>query len=394
MEIWTKKYQPKSSGEIIGQGLAVSKIKSFIESNKKGALLLYGPSGTGKSCCIYALAEELNCEVIEVNSSDVRNKDAIARVVGGTSLQASLFMKKKIILIDEVDGVSGVKDRGGISELVSIIKNSYWPIILTSNDAYSDKLKALRKVAAPVEFSFLDASDIFFRLKNICERENVSCEDDLLKRLSWQSGGDLRSAITDLQNLAVVDNTVTSLDSLGGRMQRGKIDDALRLIFKSTSAVNTLNKFDDVDMSLDDCFLWVDENLPREYSGHDLANAYECLSRADVFKGRIRRWQHWRFLVYISALLTAGVAVSKIEKNPKVIEYRRSLRILSLWQAKIRNAKRKSISEKVAAKMHCSSKRAFADIVPYVKLIFQNGGENNLAQELDLNDEEIEWLRV
>ncbi len=394
MDIWTKKYQPKSSGEVIGQGLALSRIRNFIEGYKGGSLLVYGPSGTGKSCSVYAIAKEMNCEVIEVNSSDVRNKDALARVVGGSSVQASLFMKKKVILIDEVDGISGVSDRGGVAELVDIIKGSYWPIIMTSNDAYSEKLKPLRKVATPVEFSVLDASDIFFRLRDICEREGVSCEDDLLRSLSWQSGGDLRSAITDLQNLAVVDNSIKSLDSLGGRMQRKKIDDALRLVFKSTSAADTLNIFDDVDIDLDDCLLWLDENLPREYSGCDLANAYECLSRADVFRGRIRRWQHWRFLVYINALLTAGVAVSKGQKNSKAVEYRRSLRILNMWQAKIRNAKRAAVSDKVATGIHCSSKYSFAEVVPYLRIIFQRGGGQDIAREFAFDEEELGWLRA
>ncbi len=392
MDIWTKKYEPKCPGEIVGQSAAVNKIKNFVENYKSGALLLYGPSGVGKSCSVYAVAKELDREVLEINSSDVRNKDAISRIVGISSSQASLFMRKKIILVDEVDGISGVSDRGGIAELVDIIRRSSWPIILTSNDAYSDKLKALRKVASPVEFPVLDAADIFLVLKNICEREKVSCAEDLLKNLSWQCGGDLRGAINDLQNLAVIDNSIMSLGSLGGRMQHVKIEDALRLIFKSRSAEVVIGKLDDTDMDLKDCMLWVAENLPREYSGCDLSNAYECLSRADVFMGRIRRWQHWRFLVYVNALLTAGVAVSKSGKNPGVAEYRRSLKPLMIWQANLRNAKRKSIAEKLAADLHCSSRRAFADAVPYVKAIFERGRGRDIVKEFRLDDEEVEWL--
>ncbi len=392
MDIWTRKYQPKSCGEVIGQPRAVKKLRSFIEDYAGGALLLYGPPGTGKSCSVYAVARDLGCEVFEINSSDVRNKDAIARVVGGSSSQASLFMRKKIILIDEVDGVSGNADRGGITELVNIVRKSAWPIVFTSNDAYSDKLKALRKLAVPVEFAFLDSADIFLVLKGICEREKVSCEDELLKSLAWQSGGDLRSAITDLQSLSVIGNSISSLEGLDSRAQRSKIEDVLRLIFKSTSADNVLGKFDDTDMDLDDCLLWLDENLPREYSGADLANAYECLSRADVFRGRIRRWQHWRFLVYVSALMTAGVAVSKSSKNPGFVEYRRSMRLLNIWQANIRNAKRRSVADKIASKVHCSSKRAFTDVAPYIKIVFKNGKGSDIAREFGFNDEELEWL--
>lgn len=392
MEIWTKKYEPKSRGEIVGQAVAVKRIHSFIEGGK-GALLLYGPTGTGKTSSVYAIARDLDCEVMEVNSSDVRNKEAISRIVGSSANQASLFMRKKVILVDEVDGVSGVHDRGGIAELVNIVRKSAWPMIFTCNDAYADKLKLLRKVAAPVEFSFLDSAEIFFMLKAICEKERVSCSDDILKALSWQSGGDMRSAINDLQNVSVVDNNVSSLDVLGGRMQRSRIEDVLRLIYKSNNPVDVLGKFDDTDLDLDDCLLWLDENLPREYSGLNLVNAYECLSRADVFRGRIRRWQHWRFLVYVNVLLTAGVAVSKDGKIPGAVDYRRSSRILMIWQANMRNAKRKSIAGKVASKVHCSSRRAFTDVVPYFKVIFEKGLGEGIAKELGLDEEELAWLK-
>jgi len=46
-------------------------------------------------------------------------------------------------------------------------------------------------------------------------------------------------------------------------------------------------------------------NLPKEYTkAEDLAKAYENLSLADVYFGRIRRWQYYRFYVYIYNLLS------------------------------------------------------------------------------------------
>lgn len=42
-------------------------------------------------------------------------------------------------------------------------------------------------------------------------------------------------------------------------------------------------------------FLWIEENIPYEYKGEELARAYDALSIADVFRGRIHRQQHWRF---------------------------------------------------------------------------------------------------
>ena len=107
--------------------------------------------------------------------------------------------------------------------------------------------------------------------------------------------------------------------------------DALLKVFKTTDPFVALSAFDNVNEDFDKRFLWIDENLPREYKDpKSLARAYDALSKADVFRGRIRRWQHWRFLVYIRAYLTAGVAVSKDEKYKKMVQYARSTRPLKI----------------------------------------------------------------
>src|SRR5690242_14895374 len=113
---WVYKYAPKNSNEIIGQNKAIQKIIAYVTTYKQGKkpLLLTGPPGIGKTSCVYAVAQELDREIIEVNASDTRSKDAITSLVGAASKQQSLFFRSRIILIDEIDGVSGMSDRGAI----------------------------------------------------------------------------------------------------------------------------------------------------------------------------------------------------------------------------------------------------------------------------------------
>lgn len=42
-------------------------------------------------------------------------------------------LKKRVIIMDEVDGMGG-SDRGGIPELIKVIKTSSTPIICVCND--------------------------------------------------------------------------------------------------------------------------------------------------------------------------------------------------------------------------------------------------------------------
>lgn len=390
--LWTEKYKPKNLKEIQGHNKAISEIKESITGKKKGAILVYGQPGNGKTSCIHALAKELDYEILEVNASDTRNKDGIEKIVGIASKQASLFKKGKIILIDEVDGISGHEDRGGVQAIIKVIEETKTPIIITSNDPYSEKLAQLRRKCKTIEFGTLSYITISNILKKICEKENIQYKEETLKDLARRSGGDARGAINDLQILTSKEKKIEEIEELGEREQKESITNALRIIFKSKKAENVIGILEKAEMDLDEAVLWIDENLPREYRGKDLKKAYECISRADVFKGRIRRRQHWAFLVYVNALLSAGVATAKEEKNGIFVNYRRTERILKIWQSNNRNSKRNLIAEKLAEATHTSKKRAIQELV-YLKPIFKKGKGEEIARELDLSEDEVEWLR-
>ena len=67
-----KQYTPNKLNEIIGQD--TSKILKWFENPKKKALLIHGPAGIGKTSSVYALAKELKYDLLEINSSDIRNE--------------------------------------------------------------------------------------------------------------------------------------------------------------------------------------------------------------------------------------------------------------------------------------------------------------------------------
>jgi len=400
MQPLTHKYAPKTSKEIFGQDENLIKLRNFIinfRSEKKNSALIYGPSGTGKTCSLYAIANELGLEIIEVNASDFRNSDQINQKVGNAIKQQSLFSKGKIILVDEVDGLSGHQDRGGIQAITKLIEDSTYPIILTATNPFDNKFSSLRSKSNMIEFKQLDYLSIFKILKNISGHEKIKCEDEILKALSRRSGGDARAAINDFQTLA--QNSELTKESLEELSERNKTDNimiALNKIFKTTDLKIAISAFDNVDEDLDQQLLWIDENLPKEYTKpEELAKAYEMLSKADVFSRRIRRWQHYRFLVYINALITAGIASAKKEKYKDLVQYKPTGRILKLWWAKQKSMKKKAIAEKIALKTHSSKKEILKSTMPYLPIMFRNKDmRNNIIKELDLQEEEVEWLKA
>jgi replication factor C large subunit len=386
MTPWTKKYQPKNINEIIGQDTPMQKLQEFLKL--KRPVLIYGPTGTGKTCAAETLGKELNLEVFEINSSDARNKENIENILGSCTMQQSLFSKGKLIIIDDIDALSGTKDRGGLPAIEKILETCKYPLIITCIDPWDDKFSKIRRKCALIEFSPIKKEHMLASLKLICEQEKISFSEKDLIDIIKSAKGDLRGAITDLQTFSTT--KVINTDEKSEREKSEDLIACLRKIFKSKKWDETINIFDKTDENLDQCLLWLDENLPKEYNSEDLKKGYNLLSRADVFQGRIRRWQHWRFLVYINILITSGIAISKTEANTNIIEYQRTTRLLKLWQANMRNAKRNSIADKLAAITHTSKKRAIKDTFPYLKPILHNP---KIIHELNLDDEEIFWLK-
>jgi len=398
---FTHKYKPKTTKDIIGQDKALKELKEKVSeygSRKvRKALLIYGPSGVGKTSTIHALANELDLEIIEVNASDVRNTDGLETKVLPAIQQMSLFGKGKLILIDEIDGLSGTSDRGGVSTIVKFIDISPYPIILTANDPWEQKFNDIRKNSIMIEYKSISALEQASFLKKICEKENIEFDEDAIAHLARVSQGDLRAALTDLENVSSLKKKITRKDveETSDREREDTIISALLKVFKTTNPDVAITAFDKIEEDIDKIFMWLDENLPKEYTkAEDIANAYENLSLADVYFGRIRRWQYYRYYVYIYNLLSVGIAISKKERNPEAIQYKQSDRVLKIWIANQKNAKKKAIAEKIADKTHISTKESIKNM-QYIRLIFKNSGKKFVeknSENFKLEKEEIEWM--
>ncbi|MCD4771498.1 replication factor C large subunit [archaeon] len=386
---WCEKYRVYELEDIKGQDLAVDKIKVFLKSfPKKRAIVLHGPPGVGKTSLAYAVAGEMGAEILELNASDFRNKAKIGEIVGPASRQASLFGKGKIILIDEVDGISAMKDRGGLAELLGLLAKSAFPIIVTANDIWNKKFSLLRKKAELVQLKEIDSKVVLKILMDVCEKEDVVVTGEVLKGIAIRARGDIRAALNDLEVLSKMDSE-SLMQEVGDRDREKSVFDALKKVFQGSGIdEEMLRVYDGVNMPIDDLFLWVEENLAVAYKGEELCLALERLSLADVYRGRIRRQRHWRFMVYEYFLLGAGIANVKKYDRSGWVQYKKPSRILKIWLQNQRAAKKKSICVKYAKACHVSVKGAMKDFM-LLRIIL--GGES-VRKELDLSGDEIAYL--
>jgi len=380
MKSFAEKYKPKSSKEI-PQNLEV--LKNLIKNKKN--ILLSGPSGSCKTFSVYTIANELDYEIIEVNASDFRNKDQIESIIGQASQQQSLFQREKILLIDEADCLSGTEDRGGAQAILNVLKTSKFPIIITANDPYNEKLKEIRKITNNIEFKPISNKETIKILKNICEKEQIIFSEDSLQKIAANCIGDIRAAINDLQS-NVIKKELIYLEE--------KRDYELNIIYILNNVLKTKNFesykiLENANIDLDEYSLWLDENIPLEYKNQeDLLNAYNLISKADIMKGRIRRWQYWRLMYYQSLLLTSGISISKSKICNNFMPFKRPLRLLRIWQNNMKNSKKKSIAVKLSKFTHTSTKEVINNFRLYINFL----KNNEIIKELELDEEEIKYI--
>ena len=233
--LWTEKYKPSKIKHIIGNKGAILNITQWlrdwedvvIHNNKKptkfkapglmdnvnaSGCLISGPPGIGKTTFARVLASELGYTVMELNASDQRNKDSVNNSVGFLKDNATITFKgfdktkesqpninkKTLIIMDEIDGLSGNQDRGGLTALITIIKETKVPIICICNDKNSQKFRSLRFYVYEVNFNRPSKSEIAKYLLSICSKEGIKAEYNALETLAEYSSNDIRQCINYL----------------------------------------------------------------------------------------------------------------------------------------------------------------------------------------------------
>ncbi len=401
---WIIKYRPKRIEDVVNQEQAkrlfIPWLRQWLSGRppEKKAALFYGPAGVGKTSLVEAAAHEYKLELIEMNASDFRRKEDIERVAKIAATQSSLFGRKKIILLDEVDGISGTADKGGLDAILELLNVTKHPIVMTANDPWDQKLKPLRDASLMVPFNRLSERDVVLVLKRICAAEGIRCEDEALKFIAQRSEGDLRSAINDLQAIAEGYGEVTlslARALVASRDREYSPWEMLRNLFMSKYAWQAKRAVTHTNLDYDTVLEWINENIPVQYTDpEDVWRAYEALSRADMFLGRIRKSLSWDLLAYVFDLAGPGVALARKKSKFHWAKYQYPQKIMMLAKTKEAREVREAIAEVFAKRLHTSKATVKADVLPYVTIIFRNRPDiaAKIALAYNLTERMVQYL--
>jgi replication factor C large subunit len=399
---WTTKYRPRKISEIAGNLDSVSALFNWVKSwdkkvPSKKALLLHGPAGTGKTVSVEALANEYGYDLIEINASDSRTGDAIRRIAGMAAGQATLFGKKRIVLLDEIDGINLGEDTGAIDAIVETIEKTNYPVVLTANNAWDQKIRYLRDVCQLVEYKRLGVRDALPYLKRIAAKEGIEIDEKALKLIIERDVGDMQSIINDLQALSSGRKKLAYDDVawLAWRDRKENIFEALGMIFSAKNCLWAKKAIDIADIDYEMLFEWIYENAPRQLTDPlDRANAMEYLAKADIYLRRVKGRQAWDLLAYFFDLMTAGVALSRERTRPSFVPMKFPERISLLSRTRRIRGTRARVGAKIGRRCHVSSISAVKYYLPYLRIIFENDYQAaaELSRYFGFDEEDITYL--
>ncbi|AFS80149.1 ATPase central domain-containing protein [Candidatus Nitrosopumilus koreensis AR1] len=385
--MWSEKYRPQKISDMVGNEETRSVIMEWFAKWKKGTkpLLLVGPPGIGKTTIAFLVAKQFGYDMIGLNASDVRSKSRINEILTPVLGNVSV-LGTPMIFVDEVDGIHGRGDYGGVAALVDILKEPTVPIILAANDDSADKMKNIKKAVKIISFKKIPPRLLRVYLENILKKENANLSPGSLIKVIDKSRGDIRSMINLTQSFVTGFNpqTETTFENID-------VEEGVNAFFKAKS-------LEEARIVLYSMQIDPREKINAFYSSiitsnldnNALAKYLEVISEADMLYGKIIKTQNWRLLRYLNDVLI------KLYENDDRIRYAQyNLSWPLLNRIRWDGAKIKSLSSVMAKKLHLSSS-AFVTIgLPFVLFCIKN---KTLELELeetfgDIIDKEIELMQ-
>ena len=376
--MWSEKYRPQNIFDMVGNEDARKQFVEWFGKWKKGTkpLLLIGPPGIGKTTLCFIAGKQFGYDMISLNASDVRNKKNIQEILTPV-LGNQTVLGEPMIFIDEVDGIHGRSDFGGVEALINILKEPTVPIVLAGNYDSSDKMKKIKKVVKTLQINPLSPRFLKLYLNMILEKENAKINPGRLIKLITDSKGDIRSMINSAQALVTgfEPNTEKSFESLN-------VEDGLNAFFKSQS----LDEARVVLFSLridprEKINAFYSSIITSNLSSKKMSKALEIISEADVLYGKIMKTQNWRLLRYLDSIL---LSLYEKDSSARYTKYNLSWPLLNRlrWDG----AKIKAIGSTLSKKLHVSNSTFATFFFPLILALKKN---NSIELEFEETYEEL-----
>ncbi|MFC1754144.1 AAA family ATPase [Thermoproteota archaeon] len=389
--MWIEKYRPTNPNMIIGNEETrldfIKWLKNW-EKKEKPALIL-GPSGIGKTTLVHAVAKGFGYEVVELNASDARTKTMFEQRIGPSTLNTTLFGEKLLIFLDEVDGIYGNQDRGGVEFLLNLIKSSRNPIVMVANIEENKKMVKLVKSAQVFRFRRIPPKLLEMIVKNILRRENFTIDQKNLEMIVKNSNGDVRAAVNSAQVFS------SGSDDFISEIRDTQISpiESLKIFFNASSKKEAYIALTGCKMQPREKIRVIFQSiLSSGLEGEKLIEVMEEISKADEVIANIDRTKNWILLRYFDQILAGSLfnALQGVNVRYGIQSVPWNLQI-RLWNDRIHL---KYISSHLAKQHHVSTNDIVLFYLPYIALLSRlKNYEKHFVDRLRLDESALKILR-
>jgi replication factor C large subunit len=370
---WTEIYRPKNFEHIIGNEEIRLNVLKWLVKWFPGTkpLLLIGPPGVGKTTIVKILSSLLNYDLIELNASDTRSGPLLEKLITPLYNNTIRFGKKILLFFDEVDGIYGREDSGGLEILINIVKASNFPIIFVAN-SNNIKLKNLSKLCKIFKFQHISANLLMMFLNYVLFKQGNSLSFDDKKWIVEKSNGDVRTMLNLAQSKSM------GYDKFVHETFKVDISEGLNEFFQSTKKDHAKK----ILLSLDGKYPDPRYGLSAEERRKDIINSLftsivssnldianlslllDSLSQIDLHVARINKNRNWNLLRYMN-----NVIIQLLYENiqNKMITYHQyGISWPVMGQVFSRGVPLRSLISKLSLSFHVSSSTFGMIFFPYL----------------------------
>ena len=370
---WAEIYRPKNLEDIIGNEEIRLNILKWLVKWFPGTkpLLLIGPPGVGKTTIVKILSSLLNYDLIELNASDTRSGPQLEKLINPLHNNTSIFGKKILLFFDEVDGIYGREDSGGLEILINIVKASNFPIIFVANYTHI-KLKNLSKLCKMIKFQRISENLLMIFLNYVLFEQNYPLSLDDKKWIVEKSNGDVRTMLNLAQSKCTgygkfVHQTfkIDISEGLNKFFQSKKKDEARKILLSLDGkysdpryGVSSEERRKDILNSLFTSI--VSSNLDMD----TLSLLLDSLSQIDLLVARINKNRNWNLLKYMNNVIIE-ILYENIQ-NKMVSYHQYGISWPLMGQIFSRGVPLRSLISKLSLSFHVSSSTFGMIFFPYL----------------------------
>ena len=393
--MWSEIYRPATVQEMIGnedERLMVMKwLSGWVIGSKP--LLLIGPPGVGKTTLVHVLARQLDYDLIEMNASDTRNREGLEQLIMPLLVNTSIFGKKILLFLDEVDGISNREDTGGIESIARIMRQPSIPVIMAANNKDA-KTKELAKVSRPIEFTPIPPRLLTLFLDHVLKDQRKKLSPGEKISIIDKSHGDIRLMLNTLQaklsgydTIASPNTDIDIADAVNGFFRSEDKDTAKSFLLRADATyqdprfgMSTEERRKDMLSALYSTVVLSRIDLET------LAAILNILSKADIIVGRIGRKRQWSLLKYIDNIIADDLFDKSRNKAIRYSQYPMRWDIMGPIFARSRSLK--PIVQQLAHQMHTSTSTFGSFYLPHLIHIMKNAKvDPNQIREFSNMDE-------